>query len=114
MHTRVRITAVLAVFLLAACAARQDQAGQMQTEQGAPYSLEVYNPMSHGMNVSYSMGGVVTVLGTVDAGATTRFQIPNRGGDEILVIATDTSNQMRIEKAVDLESDRTVRVTLSN
>lgn len=114
MRNPVRYMAVAAMFLAAACGARQATPDQAQPVQGAPYVLEVENPLTHSMNVSYSMGGVVTVLGTVEAGKTVRFNIPNRGGDEILVIATDAQAQHRVEKAVDLESNKVARVRLGS
>jgi hypothetical protein len=108
MRIAIRTIALSLAVPLGACAGNQ-----LQSEQGASYVLEVQNPMPHPMNVSYSMGGSVTALGTVAANTTRTFNIPNRGGDEIVVIATDQNNQNRVEKPVDLESHRPARVVLS-
>jgi len=114
MRNPVRWLAVLVLFLGACGGSARELTtpDQAQPVQGQPYVLEVENAFGHAMNVSYSIGGVVTVLGTVEAGKTARFNIPNRGSDEIRVIASDSQAQHRVEKTVDLESERPVKVKL--
>lgn len=113
MRNPVRSMMVLALLLTTACfGSREPSVEQAQPVQGAPYVLEIENAFTHAMNVSYSIGGVVTVLGSVEAGKVARFEVPNRGSDEILVIATDPEARHRVEKTVDLESAAPVRVKL--
>ena len=101
-RVRLMLMLVLGMFTLGACATR---ATQEPAVQGADFSLEIHNPQPHPMNVRFAIGGggALTVLGTVNAGETRRWSIPNRGQDDIRLVANDQAGQHTMEETVELE-----------
>jgi len=87
---------------LAACAPRNTT--PETPAQGAQFTVEIVNTMPHPMNVSYELGTEIAVLGSVDANQTRRFTIPDRGGDEVRLIATDQDQTHQVDGRLDLDS----------
>jgi len=94
------------ILALGACAPR---ATQEPAVTGAPLILEVHNAMPHPMNISYEIGGAVTALGQVNADQTKRWELPNQGGDEVTLFATDEGKTHRVDTTMDLDHDQVNR-----
>jgi hypothetical protein len=102
-----RLTAALILLSLAACTRAQRE--QQRSVTGAEFILEIYNPQPRAMNVMFTMGGATTTLGTVRANETRRWAIPNQGGDEIRLVANDSTAKQTITKNLDLDKGQVVR-----
>ena len=108
LNSSVRRLAALAMILtLGACTRAQRE--QQQPITGAEFILEVHNPQPRAMNVSFTVAGATTALGTVAANETRRWAIPNQGNDNFRLIATDEGRTQTITKTLDLNKGEVVR-----
>jgi hypothetical protein len=98
---------VAVVLVLAACTRAQIE--QQRPTTGAEFILEIFNPQPRSMNVSFTLGGATTTLGAVKANETRRWAIPNQGGDEIRLVANDSTRAQTITKTLDLDKGQVVR-----
>lgn len=110
-------TAVALALLVGACHANSVESGMPQPApavvQGAPFEVHVTNSMGMPMNVSYRYGGdIVTILGTVPANGSATFTVPNRGGDNLEIQATDQNGANLRRERVDMKAGTVVAVTL--
>ncbi len=81
--------------------------------QGATFTVTVTNTAAVAKNVSYRYGGdIVTALGTVQPGQTMVFTVPNRGGDNLEITATDQNGGNLRHEKVDMKAGSIVNVTL--
>ncbi len=81
--------------------------------QGATFAVTVTNTMSMPMNISYRYGGdIVTALGTVQPGQTMVFTVPNRGSDNLEVLAADQSGANETHHKIDMSAGSAVSITL--
>lgn len=101
-RNRFFLALALGVFTLGACAPR---ATQEPPVQGPEFILEIHNPQTTAMNLQFSMGGggTLTTLGSIAPNETKRWSIPNRGGDRIVLVATDQNGGNRKDTSLDLE-----------
>lgn len=100
---------VFATLLAAGCATRPAQIGV-----DANYVIEVTNPSSHAMAVSLDLGAnQMSVLGSVAAGETKRFEIRDPATNDINLVAVDGSGQHRVTRKVELKRGAVSRVTLN-
>lgn len=102
---------------VAACTPSQVQPDTSQASaqpaQGMAFTVAVTNSMDMPMNVSYRYGGdTVTALGTIPAGQTMTFTVPNRGSDNLEVMAADANGGNIVRKKLDMASGMTVSWTL--
>ncbi len=105
--TAMVFAAALSTLSVAACSRAQLE--QQRATTGAEFILEIFNPQPRAMNVMFTMGGATTTLGRVAASETRRWAIPNQGGDEIRLVANDSTSRQTITKTLDLDKGKVVR-----
>ncbi len=103
----VRLSSLLTLLALGACTRAQLE--QQRPVTNVEFILEIFNPQPRSMNVSFTIGGATTTLGAVKANETRRWAIPNHGGDEIGLIASDSTSRQTIRKTLDLDKGQVVR-----
>jgi hypothetical protein len=107
LKTRWTFAAFAALLALSACTRAQLE--QQRPVTNVEFVLEIFNPQPRAMNVTFSLGGATTSLGTVAANETRRWAIPNQGGDEISLVANDSTTRQTIRKTLDLDKGQVVR-----
>lgn len=103
------LAALVIASLSTACALLPNQQVQERAVQGPEFILEIANPLPHTMNLSYTIGGTVTALGSLAPNETKRWAIPNQGGDRVVIYANDPTLKMRHTKSLDLDKGEVVR-----
>lgn len=98
----------LAIPLVAACA----RAVEVNSEPSTVYAIEVYNPQSVDMVVSYDDGNGTRTLGTVRAGTRERFVIAAPPAPSIQVSARSSSGRSVGPIPVGLTLGQTTQVRL--
>jgi hypothetical protein len=110
MNTRLlrRAAVWLAIPLAAGCA----RAVEVNSEPGTVYAIEVYNPRSVDMVVSYDDGRGSRTLGTVRAGTRERFVIAAPPQPSIQLSARSSSGSTSGPITVSLSMGQTTQVRL--
>lgn len=115
MRARLTVVAGLALALAAGACTRHDYPAATPGEpapQGPSYSVQVTNHMTMAMNIAYTIGDAVTALGQLQPGQTATYTIPNRGGDDIQIVANAPGSTDAIRKSLDLKAGGTITVDL--
>lgn len=97
-----------AIPLVAACA----RAVEVSSDPGTQYAIEVYNPRSVDMVVSYDDGRGTRTLGTVRAGSRERFVIAAPPEPRIELTARSSSGSTVGPLTVSLTAGQTTQVRL--
>ncbi len=110
MPTRLLRHAILplVVLLSAACA----RAVEVNSEPSTVYAIEVYNPQSVDMVVSYDDGNGTRTLGTVRAGTRERFVIAAPPAPSIQVTGRSSGGRTVGPLSVSLAQGQTTQVRL--
>lgn len=106
--TRLLLASLLAL-LTTACA----RGVAVQSEPGPAYAIQVNNPMSQPMIVSYDDGTGSHLLGTVSAGTQGRFVITRPASENLTITATDESRTLTVTRAVTVRQGVVTEVSLS-
>jgi hypothetical protein len=85
----------------------------VQSEPGPAYAIEVDNPMSHPMIVSYDDGTGAHLLGTVSAGTRGRFVITRPASQNLTILATDEARTHTVRRAVTVQQGVVTEVSLT-
>ncbi len=81
--------------------------------QGVTFAVTVTNTTAVAKNISYRYGGdIITALGTVQPGQTMIFTVPNRGSDNLEILAADQAGTNETHHRIDMSAGSTVSVTL--
>ncbi len=118
MRSGMGVVALLAAALaLGGCSRHELAAAGVQPGappvQGATFTVTVTNTAAVAKNVSYRYGGdIVTALGTVQPGQTMVFTVPNRGGDNLEILAADQTGTNETHHKIDMSAGSTVSITL--
>ncbi len=109
--------AVVLSLVIGACSPHNLPPGNPQPDvqpvQGATFAVHVSNTMAMPMNISYRYGGDdIVALGTVPANGNAVFTVPNRGGDNLEITATDQNGGNFRHEKVDMKAGSIVNVTL--
>lgn len=107
-RTHLLTTAALAL-LATACA----RGVAVQSEPGPAYAIQVNNPMSHPMIVSYDDGTGSHLLGMVSAGTQGRFVITRPASQNLTITATDESRTHTVTRAVTVRQGEVTEVSLA-
>lgn len=108
---RIRPTLLALVALLVgltACTRSVD----FDPDPGSTYAVNVVNPSSQPMIVSFDDGSGPRLLGTVGANRTERFVVAASQGGTVSIIAHDEAETRTVRKTVVLEPGGTVEVRL--
>ena len=109
--------AVALALLVGGCHVHNSEPGSPQPAaspvQGTPFEVHVTNTMGMPMNVGYRYGGdIVTILGIVPVDGTATFTVPNRGGDNLEIQATDQDGGNLRHERVDMKAGSVLSITL--
>lgn len=107
---RLRSSGILAALALVVACSRPVV---VESEPGPVYTLEVVNPSTRDMTVSYETGGVPTTLGEVDANETRRFVVRHPGMLTIIVVGTEDGTGRVVRREVTLRAGGVVSVRLA-
>lgn len=85
----------------------------VESEAGPVYTLEVVNPSTHAMAVSYAAGGAPTTLADVPANTTRRFVVRQPASLSIVVIGTEDKTGQVVRRDVTLRAGEVASVRLA-
>lgn len=103
------LAALLVVATLSGCA----RSVALNTDPGETYAVNVTNPLSHAMIVSFDDGSGSRLLGTVGAGRTERFVIAGSASQTVSIVAHDERETHTVRRTVVLQPGATVDVRLN-